>query len=95
MTAACSLSSLQTFRAAHDGDDEAVRVEKAFGLGLHLFQCHGLHEAVALFNIIDAEILLLQAEKLAGDCGIRGESQAIGAREIGLRLLEFLPKLTP
>ena len=64
-------------------------MEKALRLGLHLVECHGFHQGVAPVDIVDAEILLLQAQQLAGNRRIAGKPQRIGAREIGLGLGEF------
>ena len=52
---------------SHHGDDQPVGVEQALGLRLHLVQGHRFDHGIALKHIVDAEVLLLQAEKLAGN----------------------------
>ena len=60
------------------------------GLGLHLVQSHRFDKRVALFNVADPQILLLDAEQLAGNLGIAAKAQGIGPRLLGFCFGKFL-----
>ena len=57
---------------------------------LHVVHGHRLHQAVALVDVIDAEILDLDLHELRGDLAGGVEAQRVGTRQERLRLGELL-----
>ena len=57
---------------------------------LHVGHGHGLHQAVALVDVIDAETFALDLHELRGNLAGGIEAQRVGTRQEGLRLGEFL-----
>ena len=75
---------------ADDGDDEIVVLEQPLGDALGVVERDGGDEAVALLDIVGAEVVLEEAEELARDLGVGIEAQRIGADQILLGVLELV-----
>src|SRR6266851_6813552 len=76
-------------RAADHGDEETA-VEQALRHPLHVGERHRIDEAVALVDVVDAEILELDLHELPGDLGRGVEAQRERALLIGLGLGELV-----
>src|SRR5262245_33583542 len=74
--------------AANDGDEETA-VEQASGHALGIRERHGVDQAGAALDIVDAEIVDLHLHELARESARGVEAERKGALEIGLGLGEF------
>ena len=80
----------QALGLADDGDDQILRLEQALGGALGVVERHRLDLGVALVDVVEAEVLLPEPQKLVGDLGVAVEAQRKGARQVVLGVLQLL-----